>query len=468
MEKVDIRQKIQKKSEMLLYAMVSMLVFEGLLRKLVPSLATLIFFGKDVLCLFGLYYVNKIFLTGSGYTIFEKWKTSLLIFIPSVFFTAIMDPTLAVFGIKQYLLYLVVAVLMTLAFPPDKFESFKKLVFFITVLIIPTTLIAVIQNSLPATHWLNMGVDGNSLEGFAAAGYLRVSSTFSFTGQYSWFLNLVTPFLAAVLFWPKQNDIPMKRPWLLNAYIGVVAVAFVVGIFITGGRSAVLGCALCIALGLVLSAFKSPGKIIGKALVGLSMFIALYGGMHAVKPEFFAAYEARSSNQDDDSTQSDEMKSRLEGSFTGWTKWLFNEDIVAIVFGNGLGVISNGSEKISRYAGKLKDNLAGIDIEGDIATTFFEGGIYLAVVWTSVRIWAIWFCFKIWLSVKRKDWAILVSFLFGYVIQNACLGQVGKQPPLNMWLWLSVGAVAVVKNYIDYLDNKDLEDKSAEIVADTA
>ena len=465
-EKVDIEQKIQQKSEMLLYAMVFTLVFEGFLRKLVPPLGTLIFFAKDILCVVGLYYVNKTLLAGSSFTIFEKWKTSVLIFIPSILFTAIIDPILAIFGLKQYLLYMVVGVLMPVAFPAKKIESFKKLVLFVTTLILPTTLVAVLQNSLPATHWLNVSVDGNSLEGFAAAGYLRVSSTFSFTGQYSWFLNLVTPFLAAIVFWPKQKGVVVKRAWLLKIYCGVAAVSFMIGIFITGGRSAVLGCGVSIVLGLILSALKSPGKIVVSALVGLLVFAALYGGIRSVKPEFFAAYEARSSKQDDDSTQSDEIKNRVGGSFLGWTKWVFDQDIASIVFGNGLGVISNGSEKISEYAAYRKDNIGKIDIEGDLPTTFFEGGMYLAIVWNSLRLWAIWYCFKVWRSVKQKDWAVLLSFLLGYVIMNACLGQIGKQPPLNMWLWLTVGAVAVINNYIKYLDSTTLEVNSSEIEAD--
>lgn len=464
MEKLDIRIKIQQKSERLLYAMVFILVFEGILRKLIPSLSTLIFISKDILCIIGLYYVNTALINNSGIKIFDRWKIALLLFIPPIFFTALLDPVLAIFGLKQYLLYIVVGVLMPIAFPSDNIKQFEKIVFFVTILLIPTTLVAILQNSLPATHWLNLSVDGGSLEGFSADGYLRVSSTFSFTGQYSFFLNLATPWLACIIFWPKQN-IDMKRPWLLKIYYFVAVMSLMIGVFITGGRSAVLGSGLCLILGLVFSAIKAPGKIVIRGLIGFAFFITVFGVVRTVKPEYFAAYEARSSDQEN-GTQNQEMVNRIEGSFLGGTKWIFDQDIVAIIFGNGLGVLSNGSEKISRYAGSLKDNL-GIDIESDFATTLFEGGLYLAVVWTSLRLWAIFYCLKVWYSIKQKEWAILTSFLLAHVTLTACLGVLGKQPPLNMWLWLSVGAVAVIKNYTEYLDNKELAVKAEEIAADT-
>jgi hypothetical protein len=72
-------------------------------------------------------------------------------------------------------------------------------------MIIPTTLVAVLQNSLSSSHWINLSVGGESLEAFSAGGYLRVSSTFSFTAQYSWFLVAESFFLAASFFMPPRE-----------------------------------------------------------------------------------------------------------------------------------------------------------------------------------------------------------------------------------------------------------------------
>jgi hypothetical protein len=444
----EVQEKLRSKSRKLLFFMVFVLVFEGLMRKMLPSsMGMLIFFLKDILCIVGITYVNKAYITGWVQVLSQKWKSTLAAFIPVILFTLIHDPILAVFGLKQYLLYVVIGVLMPFAFTADKMAEFKKFVFFICILLLPTTFIAVLQNSLPATHWLNLSVDGGSLEGFSAAGRLRVSSTFSFTGQYSWFLNIACSYLAARIFWPKDES-GKNKLWNTLFYAGT-SLALLIGTFITGGRSAVLGCAACLFMGFALSAVKSPGKIVTRGLIGFFAFVMVIGVLRAAKPEFFAAYDERSSDHDE-STQSEEMTGRVTDSFMNWTTWMLDQDIVAIAFGNGLGVMSNGSEKISEYARDLKEYTWGT--ESDFDTTLYEGGFYLAVVWYALRIWMIMFSLKIWQKIKRKEWGVVTSFLVGYIIMNAVLGAVGKQPPVNIWLWIAIGSVVTIKNYNDHLD----------------
>jgi hypothetical protein len=131
------------------------------------------------------------------------------------------------------------------------------------------------------------------------------------------------------------------------------------------------------------------------------------------------------------------------------------------MFGNGLGVMSNGSEKISQYAYDLKFEETGT--ESDFDTTIYEGGIYLAIVWYAFRLWMIIFCLGIWQKMRRKEWGVLLSFLLSYVILNASIGAVGKNPPVNIWLWLAIGSVLVIKNYNDQQD-KELKESAAKSV----
>lgn len=454
------QEKLRVYIKKLLYVLVFVLIFEGLMRKMLPSALGLpVFFLKDILCIMGIFAISKAKLSGLALMLFKNWKTVMLIFIPSVVFTIFHDPILSIFGLKQYLLYMVVGILMPFAFPPDKMDEFKKFVICICLALIPTTGIAVLQNSLPAGHWLNLSVDGGSLEGFSAGGRLRVSSTFSFTGQYSWFLNMACSFLAMSFFWPKEEAKGKAKNWRI-IYLAVTGVSLLIGTFITGGRSAVLGCGVCLVLGLAFAAFKSPGQIVSKGLVGIVVFIVLLGVIRAAKPEFFAAYDERSSDNDSGS-QSSEMKDRVQGNFLNWTNWVFDQDIVAIVFGNGLGVMSNGSEKISQYAYDLK--LESTGTESDFDTTVYEGGIYLAIVWYGFRLWMIIFCLGIWQKSRRKDWGVLLSFLLSYVILNATIGAVGKNPPVNIWLWLAIGSVLIIKNYNDQQD-KALKESAAKLV----
>jgi hypothetical protein len=454
------QEKLRVYIKKLLYVLVFVLIFEGLLRKVLPSaLGLLVFFLKDILCIMGIFAISKAKLNGLALKLFKNWKTVMLIFIPPVVFTVFHDPILSIFGLKQYLLYMIVGVMMPFAFPPDKMDEFKKFVVCICLALIPTTGVAVLQNSLPANHWLNLSVDGGSLEGFSAAGRLRVSSTFSFTGQYSWFLNMACAFLAISFFWPKAEVRGKAKNWQIIYFIAT-GVSLMIGVFITGGRSAVLGCGLCLVIGFAFAAFKSPGQIMSKGLIAIAVFILLLGGVRAVKPEFFAAYDERSSDNGS-GAQSAEMVDRIQGNFFNWTNWVFEQDIVAIMFGNGLGVMSNGSEKISQYAYDLKFEETGT--ESDFDTTVYEGGLYLTVVWYAFRLWMIIFCLGIWQKIRRKEWAVLLSFLLSYVILNASIGAVGKNPPINIWLWLAMGSVLIIKNYNDQQD-KLLKESAAQSV----
>jgi hypothetical protein len=67
-----------------------------------------------------------------------------------------------------------------------------------------------------------------------------------------------------------------------------------------------------------------------------------------------------------------EMEKRIESGLLDWTDG--SAQAPPSLFGYGLGVMSNGSEKLSPYAAKWRsDNWT----ETDQATTFFEGGWYL-------------------------------------------------------------------------------------------
>ncbi|UEG52654.1 hypothetical protein LLH06_17020 [Mucilaginibacter daejeonensis] len=441
----------QVNAKRLLYALVTVLIFEGLIRKLVPSsLGLSIFFLKDILCVIGLFFVLK----NARFSkllnrINDKVKNTFSLFIPIVLMTLINGgPILAIFGLKQYLLFCVIGFLTPIAYPPNKINDFKTFVFFLVLTLFPTVGVATLQNSLPSSHWLNLSVDGGSLEAFSAAGRLRVSSTFSFTGQFSWYLVLVCPCLALLLLLPKDKTAKSLNPITKIISIGAVICLFV-GAFITGGRTAVLGCATTLILGFVLASFRSPGKLVKRGAIAVAVLIIGTGAIRIAKPEYFEAYDARSQGYGG-RTQSEEIQSRVEDSFFSWTKWGMQQDMISILFGNGLGILSNGSEKLSNYAAAAKQSAFA---ESDVDVTFWEGGVYLMLIWYFFRVWLIIFCFNVWKGIKDEDWAVAASFLLSYIILNALMSAIGKQPPLNLWLWLMVGCIITVKNYTDYVES---------------
>ena len=430
-------------SERLLYAIVTTLVFEGLIRKLAPSAVGLfIFFIKDFLCLYVIYLIAAVKLPSLLGWLTIRWKLVGILLVPLLVYTAFLDLPLSVFAAKQYLLYVSVALLVPIAFSEGRSEQFKRFALFFALLLIPTTIVAILQNSLPASHWLNLSVGGDSLLNFSAAGFLRVSSTFSFTGQYSWFLNAVCAFVILGFFLPTHKS---ASSFLLKTLMPLtLGILLTVGVFITGGRTAVLGNAGCLVIGFALSNWKSPSESIRKGVLAGFLLIPGFWLLHEVKPEFFAAYEARSAGTEKVSHE-EEMQQRILSGFTDWTDWYGEQDVVSMLIGNGLGIMSNGSDRISTYAQRVRAN--GFWTEGDIPTTAWEGGIYLMLVWYGFRLAVILFCFRLWRSIKDYKYSAASSFLLANVIINGIIGTIGMQPPVAIWWWLSVGSIIAIYRF---------------------
>lgn len=457
-------EKEKVTSRRIFYTLILLLVFEGLMRKLLPSaLGLALFFLKDVLCLLALFLIVKSQqINGYSLRLVRSWKIVFIAFIPLFLNTIFRDAILGFFGLKQYLLFTVVALLMPVAFPMEDAKSFKTFVNVFTLMLIPTTIIAVIQNSLPGSHWLNLSVQGESLEGFAAAGFLRVSSTFSFTGQYSWFLNIVCMFLAVRLTMPEIATKKHSKFGERNISI-ILIISLLIGAFITGGRTAVLGSGLCLTIGFLLSSFKAPSKILVKgvaAIIGVFLLVMI---LRTVKPEFFAAYDKRSTGTEEIS-HSEEIELRVFRDAFHWAEWLFEQDFVTVLIGNGIGVTSNGSDKISAYASNIKAE--GLGAESDFDATSWEGGMYLMVLWYGFRIWAISFCFEIWRNIKGKEYGVAASFLMAYVFVTGLYGALSKQPPISIWFWLAFGGVLTISR-LDInarISNKKKELKKVKVI----
>ncbi len=431
------------KFERLLYTIVAILVFEGLIRKLLPAaLGMVVFFLKDLLCLYALYLISSTKLSGLSAWLKNSWTGLAILCIPLLIYTAFLDLTLSFFGAKQYLLYAITGIMVPMAFPPERVEAFKRFASFFSLLLIPTTIISVLQNALPGTHWLNLTVGGTPMTEFSAGGYLRVSSTFSFTGQYSWFLNAVCAFMIIGFFLPPYDQ---NTSYFVKTVIPLLlGITLTIGVFITGGRTAVLGNAGCIIIGFILSSWKSPSASIRKALVvGLFIF-PMFWVLREIKPEFFAAYEARSSGNQE-VTHEEEIQGRVLDSFLSWTDWYGDQDITSMLIGNGLGVMSNGSDRVSAYANTIRST--GFWTEGDIPSTAWEGGMYLMLIWYGFRLAIVLFCFRSWQAMKDYKYSAVASFLLANVIINGLMGQLGMQPPLAIWWWLSVGAVITIHGF---------------------
>jgi hypothetical protein len=229
--------------------LIFVLVFEGLGRKLqIPYTSVPIFFIKDVLVLLIALQLSFLRQPRALEPIWIAYVTVCFLFLPVFISTLTHDPLLAVFGLKQYLLYPVVALGFVTAFEYSPLSEIVRMMRRVTFLIVPTTIIAVIQQHLSPDHWLNLSVEGAQLGNFSSAGHLRISSTFSFVAQYCAFLNFAL--VTAVV---SLHGLGALRRWQQLFFIAMLPAIFLCS-YMTGSRGAVMGNlgALAIGIGLII------------------------------------------------------------------------------------------------------------------------------------------------------------------------------------------------------------------------
>ncbi|PHQ28279.1 hypothetical protein [Leeuwenhoekiella nanhaiensis] len=431
----------------LCYSLFILLIVEGLLRKLVPGLvSTLIFFGKDIILAYALVQllrIKQVSLESNKYN--RVVRILLALFIPLLVIHAFYDPVLVPWGLKQYVFYAITGSLLISAFIDGDFERFVRFFKTLSFFIIPTVIIALIQLQLPATHWLNRAVDGGNLSGFAAAGFLRVSSSFSFTGQFSFFLHFISAVVFSLLYFPELRASSGVKRSTFTKFLPVLYLGcLILGVFVTGGRTAVFGAGSVFALGLIFSLFKNQSFVLKKSVVPILGLLALLLLLPVFKPDAFAAYTQRSSGYNGQSN-TEEIQGRVLGSFTGGFKNILQEDNpIAFVFGKGLGVMTNGVDQISRYAARIRAN---IWTETDFATTAWEGGLYLIVVWYGFRIYMFLYCWQRWRRIRDRGLSMCAAFFLGYILVTGLVGTLSIQPPVSIYWWGAIGIVILLQHY---------------------
>lgn len=429
---------IEVYSRILLYVLLAVLVLEGVVRKLAPGgLSIIIFFIKDLLCGIGLYFILISKLTGASKEIASKIKVLIILLYPLLCYNALLDPILIIWGAKIYLLYTVMAVLMPIAFPFDSKDKFKRFLSFILLLLVISVFTGLFQLTLPSSHWLNQGIYGESLESFSAGGKLRISSTFAFTGQYSFFLT----FASAIFFCNFFVISSLKTSLLENKWIKlIIGILLFLGCFSTGGRTAVYGLLVIVVLGYFLMLLKNTASSIKKSIIPIVVFLLLLPFIKLYNPDAFLAFEARNSS----AAQKEEMVNRVFDPFSDALSFAFEKETVPMLFGEGLGVMTNGADKVSGYAKKIR---ARMWTESDFRTIVWEGGLYLVFTWYFFRIFVILWAFKIWASIKDINNSLGAGFLLAFIILQGLTGTLTLQPPLAIYFWTCFGALLCIQQF---------------------
>ena len=401
------------------------LTFEGMLRKLnIGGSNFLIFVLKDVIIAVLGVQVLRMKRPRELDFLWVAYLAALVAFLPCILQTAAHDPILAVFGAKEYLLYPIVGFAVFLGFEKRSVLEITRYFRWLALLVIPTAAVALIQLRLPADHWLNMSVEGGSLEGFSAAGHLRVSSTFSFVAQYCAFIDAQVFIVMFALH--SLKDVNWFKKLI---YLSVVPL-LIVSSYATGSRGAVLASIMIVCLAAVLCMLKFQSGSAMKVIFIIGGLLATLVAVKLIFPDAFVAYAEREQGQL--IGVSAEMKDRIWDSMFGWINSVFTTPFL----GYGLGIMSNGSQYLSSYAATTR---AFSWTETDFATTLFEGGIYLVFVWYAFRYFVIYQVVKRFLALRSEVLSVPASFSVAFVIITGVADTLAIQPPIAIWWWISVG-----------------------------
>ncbi len=412
--------------------LVLVLTFEGILRKKAPpGFKQVIFFLKDFIAIWLAVQVARMRRPSAIRFLSTGYATIAVLMTPLIIATAFHDPILALFGAKQYLLFPVVGLAVFLAFENATREEILRFFRWIALLVIPTSLVALLQSRLSPDHWLNLSVGGTSLEIFSAGDKLRVSSTFPFVAQYGMFLNAQI-FITAITLTHLQN---LRRVWKI-ACLSLLPL-LVVGSYITGSRGAVVGNVTIVLLACGLAMTKLQSRVAVRIATLLAALYIAFIGMQHFFPSAFIAYRAREEGKL--VGLSSEVRER---TLTSLFDWANVTGAPPTFLGYGLGVMSNGSEALSSYAAGWRSG--GAWTETDYATTLFEGGFYLMVVWYGFRYFVIYQTARRFLGGVKGDLSISGAFCLAYVIMIGFTGTLGIQPPMAIWWWLGVGTSLVL------------------------
>jgi hypothetical protein len=417
---------LQRHLRWLVTLLVYVLTFEGVARKLqIAGTSVFIFLLKDFIVATMAVYVLRMRSHPAIEFLWAAYVSIGVLFLPIIMSTALHDPFLALFGMKEYLLYPIVAFAVFLALKDSTIDEIVQFFRPLAILIIPAVLVAIWELQLPQTHWLNLSVEGENLQGFSAGGELRVSSTFSFVAQFCCFLNAQI-FIAVVALTHFRG---IKWLWL-PIYLALFPL-LIIGAYVTGSRGAVVGDTMLIVIAAGLSSIKLQFRALFRvvALVGgllITITVAQY-----FYPHLFAAYSAREGGQL--IGVSGEIQSRVYYSFFSWMGQASNTPLL----GYGIGVMSNGSDTISDYADTYRS--LGVWTETDFATTLFEGGIYLVLIWYGFRYYVIFQTLRRFLLDVRGELTMSAAFCQAFVILIGMTGTLGIQPPVAIWWWLAVG-----------------------------
>lgn len=212
------KEKSKKRIEVLVWIYFFLLIFEGALRKwFLPFMSNELILVRDPFAIIIIFFAHKDNLlsrVSKMYFIFP------LIGVLSFIMTLLVGHgslPVAIFGLRPFILHLPLVFIIGLIL--DR-RFVVKLGIVVMYLLIPMTIILIIQFYSPQSAWINRGV-GNDIEGSGfggALGFFRSSGTFSFINGLSLFYGLASAYTFYFIIEPQY----LKKSILFLCIISIL------------------------------------------------------------------------------------------------------------------------------------------------------------------------------------------------------------------------------------------------------
>ncbi len=398
-------------------------MFEGAIRKWVLPGSSEVYFLKDFVVIGAVLSISlssvKLKLI-PGYQRVVKWFAIVAVVIGLCALNTNLGSLLtAVFGVKSYLLYPLLIVVVPRVLPT--FGSLQRSVRIFLLLAIPVCLLGMAQFAAPADSALNRYAIGEEdIATFGEYGAVRITGTFAYISGHTAFLLVL---LAVCLGAIGTDD---RISWRLTA---LATLFLAIGnLFMTGSRAV-----FYIAGGLVvcsLVAFGFTRSAVSRRLRSF-LLIAVVVTALVTSTEVKRAYEA--------------LLYRFESTDEEFMDRAFQHhdillDLAAYSgpFGFGPGITQPGAFALQVALNLPPPAVTPPVVEAEYARILVEVGVIGAILWYAFRIvviYALWQSYRYLNKTELRFWTFLVMLLHVLTLN----GSVVLNHTFGLFYWLLAG-----------------------------
>ncbi len=404
-----------------------LVVFEGVLRKWIfPEATSLLYFAKDFVFLvaFGCYLLSQRprwrTRHSGGFVLWGLGVAGLV--SVSAMVVAGDSPATAIFGLKVYLFYIPLAIMVGHLF--DNTEALLGFLEKYSWLAIPACLLGMVQFAAPTDSVLNRYTEDIGVATFGEVDIARITGPFSYISGHVVYLQTLTPFLlvmGAIVTNP-------RKALMFSLILALV----LINVVMSGSRALALIALLTIG-GLFLTCGLRAGRESGtlrKMLVGGVLLFALAFASLASVREAVWAFGERMENAGD---------SFIDRAFQ------HHESFSAIIasppfFGYGPSITHPGSAALRAALEKEETPTDFPELEAEWARVVWEIGAIAAACWYGFRLYVL---FALWqVAIQMQDTRLRFLGFAAFIMHALSLpGSVVLNHTMTVYYWFFAGFI---------------------------